>query len=106
TFLADVDGSGTVEAFDALLVINAIRSQRLSAAGGEAESSPTADTFTPLANGILASPLTFATESVLEPATGGLEPVAPQVANRVVKLAQRSVFDSPQLVALDDVLDA
>src|SRR5690606_31571641 len=65
TYLPDVNGSGSVEPLDALLVINAIRDQRMGAGEGElaAASLSQHDAFVPVADGLLASPLTYATES-------------------------------------------
>jgi hypothetical protein len=107
-FLADVNGSGTVSAIDALLVINEIQRQRLNPAS-EGESSAgdfefTADTFIPVADGLLASPLTVATE-LTTPADRQSESFGPAAPEAESTDSEASVFDSPNLVALDDLID-
>src|SRR5690606_23871150 len=108
TYLPDVNGSGTVEPLDALLVINAIRNQRSSGAGeGElaAVSLSQHDASVPVADGLLAAPLTFATESSGQRNQAQVDvSVAPpvEIASRTTS---QTVFDSPQLVALDEVIE-
>lgn len=104
TFLPDVNGSGTVESLDALLVINEIA--RLRRAGlGEGESVSTfasASGYIPVADGIMASPLTVATEGFGE--QGFVVPDAPATAAPTAKVTGPSIFDAPEVAGLDDVI--
>jgi len=104
TFLPDVNGSGTVESLDALLVINEIA--RLRRAGlGEGESVSTfasASGYIPVADGVMASPLTVATEGFGE--QGFVVPDAPATAAPTAKVTGPSIFDAPQVAGLDDVI--
>ena len=96
-FLPDVNGDGRVSPVDALQVINELARLRRATAAGEGES------FVSLGSGLLASPWTIATslstidrslpETVTAPFVVESSPV------------QSSVFDSPQVVALDDILN-
>ncbi|TVP99059.1 MAG: hypothetical protein EA381_10860 [Planctomycetaceae bacterium] len=117
-FLPDVNGSGAIEPIDALLVINEIARDRLSGEGeGEvslalAAGSNDAGSFVRLDNGLFASPLTAATQSGLPaverpeslPESGQDTPQEP-VSSSPSRSAAVSVFDSPELISLDDILD-
>jgi len=98
-FLPDTDGNGQVQPLDALRIINELaRLQRSGNSEGEGES------FTQVGDGLLASPLTVATaKSVLtSQSVVASEPSFPTLSTAV---SSSSVFDSPELVALDDILD-
>ncbi len=100
----DVNGDGAVTALDALRVINFIANNRRSVASPEGEAN--SNTFYAVGNGLLASPLTVATSnastsSADEPVVEASIPVATPAA----ATSSTSVFDSANVVALDDVLD-
>ena len=114
TFLPDVNGNGTVEPADALAVINEIARQRRAAAGegegqGEwetfAEPTWTTDTYLPVGEGLLASPLTVATLPDSRQTRVELPPELPTEVTQSSSTTQASVFDSPDLIALDELLD-
>ena len=96
-FLPDVDGNGRVEPLDALRVINELARQKRNG-NGEGES------FTPVGNGLLASPLTMATNL---PTITGRSVVAtePMVTGSASPASTLSVFDIAGVVALDEILD-
>jgi len=99
TYLPDVDGNGMVTPLDALRVINRIAAQRRVGQGqGEGES------FTDVGSGVLASPLTIATSQPFANAAGVNLSVASPIA-KVALATPTSIFDSPQVTALDDILD-
>ena len=104
TFLPDVDGSGTVEAFDALVVINEIA--RLRRAGlGEGESVSTfvtASDYVTVAEGVMASPLTVMTERSSD--VRFVAPAAPPAVATTAKLTGPSIFDAPEVAGLDDFI--
>jgi len=104
TFLPDVDGSGAVEPFDALAVINEIARLRRTGLGeGESVSSfETASGYVPVADGLMASPLT-----VMTARSGGervVEPTAPPAVATTAKSSEPSIFDAPEVAGLDDFL--
>ncbi len=108
TYLPDVNGSGTVEPLDALLVINAIRNQRSNGAGeGELAAAALSqhDAFVPIADGLLASPLTFATQSNGKHDRPQDDVKLAPPADAAAAATGDTVFDSPQLVALDEVIE-
>ncbi len=97
-FLPDANGNGNVTAQDALNVLNEISRRRKSGALGEGEA------FIPQGQGLFASPLTVATslsQDVETPVT--VTTVASTPSSRLV--SPSSVFDSPQVVALDDIIN-
>lgn len=108
-FLPDVNGSGTVEPLDALLVINQIQRERAAGEGeGEASGSlfTSTDAFFPLGDGLLASPLTAATQS----GTGSMRAegeanLGTPIGASSAKAVATSVFDSPEVIGLEDILD-
>jgi hypothetical protein len=97
-YLPDVDGNGMVTPNDALRVINELARQR-RAGEGEGEG------FVPVADGLLASPLTVATATVLGNESSIDAPVSTVVNPNTTAVSQTSVFDSAQVMALDDILD-
>jgi hypothetical protein len=101
-FLPDVDGNGIVEPLDALLSIMEVA--RLRRAGlGEGESVSTfASGYVPLSDGIMASPLTVMTQPSGDQRVS--QPAAPPVNAVTAKSSQASIFDSPEVVALDDII--
>lgn len=101
-FLPDVDGNGLVTANDALRVINELSRIRRgsSSASGEGEG------FVPVGNGLLASPLTFATEQVATTSVETTQPTVSMKSSVSAPAITTSVFDSAQVMALDDILDS
>ncbi len=103
-FLPDTNGDGFVRINDALRVINEIedrrRASRTNRPSGEGEG------FVALSNGLLASPLTAATEpGFAQDRSEELLPVAAvQAIATPAVIAKTSVFDLPQLAAMDDVI--
>lgn len=110
TYLPDVNGSGTVTVLDALMVLNELRRLRMVGEGelaGPADVADVADTggYLPVAEGVLASPLTLATTQLEAPEYGS-EPVTTISDDAVaVQSADSSIFDSPAVGQLDDLLD-
>ncbi len=96
-FLPDVNGDGKVSAQDALVVINELARTRRNAAAGEGEQ------FIPLSNSLLASPLTVATSTTTMKRALAETVEMPSIVDS--NPTRMSVFDSPQVVALDDILN-
>lgn len=106
-FLPDVNGSGTVEPLDALLVIGEIgRLRQAGQAEGESASTFAAvGGFVPVADGLLASPLTAATENRQRDSHPSVTPPATPRVAATAKIGDSSIFDSPEIVGLDDMID-
>lgn len=111
----DVNGDLRIDAADALRVLNVIAQQRRAAGEGEggdggeavqAGADPMA--FVPVADGVLASPLTVATELTPEQDRPdgplAVDAAGPQLATAATK-GSPSIFDSPSAMALDELLD-
>jgi hypothetical protein len=104
-FLPDVDGNGRVEPVDSLQVLLHIR-EELARARGEGESPATfsaASGYVPVADGVLASPLTIATQPVQSQWVNTTVPV-PVVSSTNTTVSGPSIFDSPELIGLEDVI--
>ena len=96
-FLPDVNGDGKVSPQDALVVINELARTRRKAAAGEGEQ------FIPISNGLLASPLTVATSTTTMKRAIAETVEMPSIVDS--NPTRMSVFDSPQVVALDNIID-
>jgi hypothetical protein len=109
-FLPDVNGNGFVEPLDALLVLNEIARRRGEAEGESGTQPGLAEAFFPVAEGLLASPLTFVTRQDGQDRQGSkfasTEETASNLAPSIrTKSAVGSVFDSPEVIGLDEILD-
>ena len=105
TYKPDVNGDGMVTPLDALRVINFLSANRRTTASGEGEAA--SQSFYAVGNGLLASPLTVATNNVTESNTNDNTVVQASVpvVTPAAATSSSSVFDSANVVALDDVLD-
>lgn len=109
-FLPDVNGNGFVEPLDALLVLNEIARRRGETEGESGTQPGLAEAFFPVAEGLLASPLTFVTRQDGQDRQGSkfasTEETASNLAPSIrTKSAVGSVFDSPEVIGLDEILD-
>jgi hypothetical protein len=106
----DVNGDGLVTPLDALQVINHLRRTR-NTPGGESNSTVDAapqlqsllSTFTPVADGVLASAMTVLSEPTMKVSTANVDSApAPLEASAPTSI---SVFDHPALIQLDQIVD-
>jgi hypothetical protein len=109
-FLPDVNGNGFVEPLDALLVLNEIARRRGEAEGESGTQPGLAEAFFPVAEGLLASPLTFVTQQDGQDRQGSKFAATEETASNLApsirtKSAVGSVFDSPEVIGLDEILD-
>ncbi|HBJ33517.1 MAG TPA: hypothetical protein DDZ51_01915 [Planctomycetaceae bacterium] len=103
-FLPDVDGNGRVESLDALLVLTELRRLQISQALAEGEAaSDVPSGYVAVADGVLASPLTIATAPV-ESREDNVSETAPVSITTTATVYGPSIFDSPELIGLDDVI--
>ena len=110
----DVSGDGVVSSIDALQVINALARLPNIVGGGESLAEGEATSYLPTADGVLASGATVVGDYLIADALANdssavesevAEPVAVGVAESASS-SKTSVFDSPETVQLDSIVDS